>query len=67
MPIIRVELFPGRSPEVKRELAREIVELFDRVAGARANATTVIFTEIKPEDWISGTSFVIPDAPLRTP
>lgn len=52
MPLIRVELFPGRSAELKTELAREFTETLERVAGIKPEATTVMFVEVQPHDWI---------------
>lgn len=51
MPIVRVELFPGRSPEKKTELAQAITEAFERIGGVAPSATTVVFVEISPSDW----------------
>jgi len=51
MPIVRIELFPGRSPEKKAELAREVTATLERVAGIKPEATTVMFIEVKPEEW----------------
>jgi 4-oxalocrotonate tautomerase len=56
MPIIRVEMFKGRSREQKRELARELTETFVRVAGGKAEAVTIILQDVAKEDWsIAGT------------
>ena len=52
MPIIRVELFPGRSHDAKMELAEGITRLFEEKAGIAPAATTVIFTEVSPSDWV---------------
>ncbi|WP_085026398.1 tautomerase family protein [Ensifer aridi] len=52
MPLIRVELFPGRSAELKAEIAREFTDVLERVAGIKPEATTVMFTEVAPHDWV---------------
>ena len=52
MPIVRVELFPGRSPELKAKLAREFTETLELVAGIKPEATTVVFVDIPAHDWI---------------
>lgn len=54
MPIVRVELFPGRSHEMKMELAEGITRLFEEKAGISPQATTVIFSEVAPSDWVVG-------------
>jgi 4-oxalocrotonate tautomerase len=64
MPIVRVELFPGRSAEKKTELAREITSALERVADIKPEATTVIFTEINPREWfVAGEALGAPDKP----
>jgi 4-oxalocrotonate tautomerase len=51
MPIIRVELWPGRTEAQKRELARQLTEVVCNVAQTTPEATIVIFQEIAREDW----------------
>ena len=51
MPIVKVELFPGRSPEKKAELAKAITDTLERVGGIKPEATTVMFVEIPSNDW----------------
>ncbi|MBS0374376.1 MAG: 2-hydroxymuconate tautomerase family protein [Proteobacteria bacterium] len=51
MPIIRVEMFTGRSREQKRALARELTEAFVRVAGGKPEGVTVILQDVAKEDW----------------
>lgn len=49
MPIVRVEMWPGRTQAQKRELARAITE--GNVAHTTPEATIVIFQEVAKEDW----------------
>ena len=51
MPIVRVELWPGRTLAQKREMARAITEVVCNVAHTTPDATIVIFQEIAKEDW----------------
>ncbi|WP_368514724.1 4-oxalocrotonate tautomerase family protein [Rhizobium sp.] len=53
MPIVKVELFPGRSPEKKAELAKAITDAFERIGGITPAATTVIFVEFLPTSGLS--------------
>lgn len=56
MPIIRVEMFPGRDRQKKAEIARELTDTFLRVAGGKPEGVTVLFQEIHQEDWsVAGT------------
>lgn len=51
MPIIRVEMFTGRSREQKRALARELTDAFVRAAGGKPEAVTVILQDVDRQDW----------------
>ena len=60
MPIVKIELFPGRSPQKKAELARAITETLERVGGIELEATTVLFVEIPASEWfVAGESLGI--------
>ena len=54
MPLIRIEMFPGRTADQKRELVREVTDAFVRTAGGTADAVSVIINETPPEHWASG-------------
>ncbi|MFT4015252.1 MAG: 4-oxalocrotonate tautomerase family protein [Paracoccus sp. (in: a-proteobacteria)] len=61
MPLIRIEMFPGRSPEKKREIAEGITRLLEETAGISPSATTIIFQETAPQDWfLAGRSLAAP-------
>ena len=54
MPIIRVEMFKGRSRDQKRALVRELTDGFVRTCGGKPEGLHVIITEVDREDWGSG-------------
>ena len=54
MPIVRVELFSGRTHAQKQELARAITEAVANIAHATPEATIVIFDDIERENWAQG-------------
>ena len=54
MPTIRVELFEGRSPQQKAELARELTEACVRVLGSSADSVDVLFFDVAKQDWATG-------------
>ncbi len=54
MPIVRVEMWPGRTQAQKRELARAITEVVCNVAHATPDATIVVFHDVAKEDWAQG-------------
>ncbi len=51
MPIVRVEMWPGRTDDQKRELARAITESVVSIAGTSPAETIVIFQEISKDSW----------------
>lgn len=55
MPIIRIELFKGRTAERKKVLAKELIDAFIRVEPSLTpDAFDVIFTEVDKSNWSSG-------------
>ena len=54
MPIIRVEMFKGRSVEQKRELVKELTDGFVRTCGGKTEGLHVVITEVDTEDWAVG-------------
>jgi len=54
MPIIRVQMFAGRTQAQKRELARAITEAVVSIAQTTPEATIVIFEDIPKENWAQG-------------
>lgn len=55
MPIVRIDLLPGRSPEVKQALVDRIVAAFGEVCGTKPEALDILFTEVPRGDWFAGT------------
>ena len=54
MPVIHVEMWPGRTYSQKQELAKAITEAVVRIANTTPEATIVIFDEIAKENWAQG-------------
>jgi len=54
MPIVRVEMWPGRTQAQKAELARVITEAVVTIAHATPEATIVIFKDVAKENWAQG-------------
>lgn len=54
MPIVRVEMWPGRTLAQKAELARRITDAMVSVAHTTPEATIVIFQDVAKEDWAMG-------------
>ena len=51
MPIIRVEMFPGRTTDQKRDLARELTDGFVRACGGPGDRLYVVINEVERENW----------------
>jgi 4-oxalocrotonate tautomerase len=51
MPIIRVEMFKGRTRDQKRELVKGLTNGFVRACGGAAAGLTVVITDVEKEDW----------------
>ncbi|GAB6987012.1 tautomerase family protein [Nocardioides pyridinolyticus] len=59
MPLVRIDLFPGRSLEQKREITEVITRELVRIAECRPETITVMFNEVTRENWgRAGTLFV---------
>lgn len=54
MPIIRIEMLPGRSLAQKRELVRVITDAVCNIAHTRPEDTVVLFDEYSVENWATG-------------
>lgn len=54
MPIIKVEMFSGRSKEQKRELSRALTDAFIKTAGGKPEGVTILFVDVDKDDWSVG-------------
>ncbi len=54
MPIVRVEMWSGRTKSQKAELARVITEAMVTIAQTTPEATIVIFEDVAKENWATG-------------
>lgn len=51
MPVVRVEMWAGRTHAQKQELARVITEAMVNIAHTTPEATIVIFEDVPRENW----------------
>ncbi len=54
MPIVRVEMWSGRTHSQKAELAKSITDAMVNIGKTTPEATYVIFTDIAKENWAGG-------------
>lgn len=62
MPVIRIELYRGRTAEQKSACARDVIAAVAKHLGAPAEATQVIFADVDKADWFIGTGGIAPPA-----
>jgi 4-oxalocrotonate tautomerase len=53
MPLIRVELFEGRSVEQKRALAQALTEATVKTLACKPDAVDIMFFDVPRSDWAS--------------
>ena len=51
MPVIRIEMFEGRSLEQKRACAEAVTKAFCDTAGGAPSSVHIIFTDVAKSDW----------------
>ena len=51
MPVIHVEMWPGRTYAQKQELAKAITDAVVRTTNTSPEATIVIFEDVPKENW----------------
>ncbi|WP_419780751.1 4-oxalocrotonate tautomerase [Maridesulfovibrio sp.] len=54
MPVIKVEMFEGRSIEQKRELVEVLSKETARITGCSVESIYVVIDEVKKENWGAG-------------
>lgn len=54
MPMITVDMFPGRTEEQKRALVHELTEAFVRTCDGKREGIWVVLREVEPENWAIG-------------
>ena len=53
MPLVKIELYPGRSPRQKHEVAEAITRVFVEKLGSAPKDVLVIFNDTPAEDWFA--------------
>lgn len=51
MPIVRIEMWPGRSHAQKAELARVITDAMVNITQTTADSTIIVFEDIPKDNW----------------
>ncbi len=53
MPMIRVEMYEGRTIEQKRNLAKALTDSFCETCNGTPESVQVIISDISKDDWAS--------------
>ncbi|MFA4905146.1 MAG: 2-hydroxymuconate tautomerase [Candidatus Margulisiibacteriota bacterium] len=51
MPIINIEMWAGRSPEIKEKLIKNVTKTVCDTVGCPPEAVIVVITDIPKENW----------------
>mgnify|MGYP001421001251 FL=1 len=51
MPIVRIDMWPGRTHQQKADLAKIITDAMVEIAKTTPEATTIVFQDIPKENW----------------
>ncbi len=54
MPVIQVNMLPGRTPEQKRELIAVFTREFVRICKTKPEAVKIVIHDVPPENFGSG-------------
>ncbi|MDH2898071.1 MULTISPECIES: 4-oxalocrotonate tautomerase [Rahnella] len=54
MPMIRLEMLPGRTAEQKRDFAREVTRVAVETLKCKPESVDVVITEIPKSHWAKG-------------
>ena len=54
MPIIRVDMFEGRTPDQKRALAAALTQACVTALGSSPESVQVLMFDVPKSDWASG-------------
>ncbi len=63
MPVVRVEMWTGRTHAQKQELVRVMTEAMVNIAHTTPEATIIIFEDIARENWAQSGSLASDVAP----
>ncbi len=67
MPVIRVEMFPGRTRDQKRAFTKAVTDAFVATCGGTPQSVHVIFQDIQKDDWGVGGRLTSDPAPADKP
>lgn len=63
MPVIRIDLFEGRTVEQKRACAEAVTRAFLDTCGGTPESVSIIFTDVAKHDWATAGRLAIDPKP----
>jgi len=54
LPIVTIQLFPGRTHEMKKSAAEKITEIIVEELKAKKEDVLIVYQEIQKENWCMG-------------
>lgn len=63
MPMIRVEMFAGRTPEQKRNFAKAVTDSFVQICGGTPQSVQIVFSDVEKSDWATAGKLASDAAP----
>ncbi len=54
MPMIRIEMFEGRTVEQKRACAEAVTKAWVETCGGTAASVHIVFSDVAKHDWATG-------------
>ncbi len=54
MPVVKVSMLEGRTPEVKQKIAKDITDSLVRNLGNKPHHIYVVFEDVPATDWAAG-------------
>ena len=51
MPIVRVEMWPGRTHEQKQKLAKAITDAMVEIGKTTPEVTIIVFEDVEKSNW----------------
>lgn len=51
MPIVRIEMWPGRTKEMKKKVAKEVTDVLVKTIGCTPESVMLVFDEREQENW----------------
>ncbi len=51
MPMIRVEMFSGRTLDQKRDFAKAVTDSFVSICGGTPQSVQIVFQDVQKGDW----------------